>query len=300
MPFLSTLGVSAARGRGFGGIAALFPFSSATFTSGGVQGRSGPSLTQARAGLTGTDTELWKNNTTYFNTTNGIQLWTVPVNGTYRIETWGAQGAGGGYTGGFGARMRGDFGLTQGQVIKILVGQQGSGSYPGGAGGTFVATSANSPLIVAGGGNNGSPWSSTVQHGTTSTSGTGSSVGNAGTGGNGGSSSAGAFGGAGFNSNAQGSDSCSGTRPVAFVNGGTGGFTCNSDGGFGGGSGTDGCCYGAGGAGGGYSGGGGTSSSSQYGGAGGSFNSGANQSNANGNSGTANLTGAGQVIITLL
>lgn len=283
---------------------ALYEFTNATFTSGGVSGRTGPSLTQARSGLTGTGVDAWKNNTQYFNTSNGIQLWTVPKNGTYRIETWGAQGGDNtaSYSGGFGARMRGDFTLTQGEVIKILVGQIGGTSYGGGGGGTFVAQSNNTPLIVSGGGNTRSPWNSTIVHATTATSGTGGSVpsynGVSGSGGNATGSSA--AGGAGFTGNGTNTSCGSSVAPLSFVNGGTGGQTCNSIGGFGGGSASDGCCQGASGAGGGYSGGAGCSSSSQYGGAGGSFNNGTNQSNDNGNSGTATLTGNGRVIITAL
>ena len=56
--------------------------------------------------------------------------------------------------GGKGARMRGDFDLTEGEKLKILVGQMGKGGYAasGGGGGTFVAKSDNTALIVAGGG----------------------------------------------------------------------------------------------------------------------------------------------------
>jgi len=166
---------------------------------------------------------------------------------------------------------------------------------------TAVATNANVPLIVAGGGNSTSAWSSQVVHATTSTSGVNGSYAGAGSGGNGGSSTAGVWGGAGFYGNPTGTDSCSSsTRPQSFTNGGLGGLSCNSIGGFGGGSASDGCCYGASGAGGGYSGGAGTSSSSQYGGAGGSYNAGTNQSNDNGGSGTATLAWGGQCIITLL
>jgi len=283
---------------------ALYTFSNATFTSGGVSGRTGPSLTQARDGLTGTGVDTWKNNTTYFNTSNGIQLWTVPQTATYRVEAWGAQGGGGGYGGGYGARMRGDFVLTQGEIIRILIGQTGGNSYGGGGGGTFVVRTPyntdQSILVIAGGGNTQSPWNSTLRHATTSTSGTSSSAYSGGSNGNGGQSNAGAFGGAGFFTGPPGSDSCNATKPLSFVDGGTGGQSCNSIGGFGGGSASDGCCYGASGAGGGYSGGGGTSSSSQYGGAGGSYNNGSNQSNNNGDESTAQLAQNGRVIITLL
>ena len=88
----------------------------------------------------------------------GIQLWTVPHTGDYRIE---AIGAAGGYYPypqyrGGGTRMIGTFALTKGDVIQILVGQEGgigrgrTGS--GGGGGTFVVKKDGTPLIIAGGG----------------------------------------------------------------------------------------------------------------------------------------------------
>ena len=92
---------------------------------------------------------------------SGIQLWTVPRTGEYRIE---AIGASGGYgkdsvikTGGRGARMIGNFILTKDEIIRILVGQKGKrGSEntktAGGGGGTFVVRGNNKSLIIAGGG----------------------------------------------------------------------------------------------------------------------------------------------------
>ena len=84
--------------------------------------------------------------------TTGIQEWTVPANGTYTIEVYGAQGgrsyllsSSTWYDGGKGAKMVGDFSLSQGDVLKIVVGQQGvefgSGSRgAGGGGGTGHGT----------------------------------------------------------------------------------------------------------------------------------------------------------------
>ena len=92
---------------------------------------------------------------------SGIQLWTVPYTGEYRIE---AVGAAGGYdTGnpsgqyrGRGARMIGTFSLCKGEIIQILVGQEGGinteGYGAGGGGGTFVVRESITPLIIAGGG----------------------------------------------------------------------------------------------------------------------------------------------------
>ena len=92
----------------------------------------------------------------------GIQLWTVPYTGKYRMETIGAAG---GYhpsaTGspqyrGRGTIMIGTFELIKGDVIQILVGQEGGISPgrngPGGGGGTFVVKKDRTPLIIAGGG----------------------------------------------------------------------------------------------------------------------------------------------------
>lgn len=87
--------------------------------------------------------------------TNGIQEWTVPTTGSYVIEVWGARG---GYTGGCnsgqlggtlchganGARMKGTFNLTQGEILRIAVGQMGEdyssdGGSVGGGGGHYYS-----------------------------------------------------------------------------------------------------------------------------------------------------------------
>ena len=120
--------------------------------------------------------------------TNGIQEWTVPTTGSYVIEVWGARG---GYTGGCnsgqlggtlchganGARMKGTFNLTQGEILRIAVGQTGEdyssdgGSVGGGGGGggTFVAKGNNhsgaTVLIVSGGGGGGHYYSNQVAKG---------------------------------------------------------------------------------------------------------------------------------------
>ncbi len=304
MPLLNTIGGGSIRsyGRGRGGGAALYPFTDATFTPGGALNKTGPTLTQAITGLTGTGVSAWKYDTNFFNTSSGIQLWTVPVTGSYRIETWGARGSNSGgwanAAGGYGSRMRGDFTLTSGAVIKILVGQTGGDYYGGGGGMTAVATSTNTPLIVSGGGNTISPWGYAVYHAPTTTSGTSGGYSAGGTNGYGGASGNGVWGGAGFFGNPTGTVNSGSVNvsPLSFTNGGTGGYTCNGSGGFGGGSGTDGCWWGASGAGGGYSGGGGGG----RGGAGGSYNNGANQSNSAGNTSGAQLSYDGKCIITAI
>ena len=89
---------------------------------------------------------------------NGIQLWTVPHTGEYRIEAIGAPGGRSEDSvtekGGRGARMIGNFTLTKNEIIRILVGQKGATKLKtaGGGGGTFVVRENNKPLIIAGGG----------------------------------------------------------------------------------------------------------------------------------------------------
>ena len=81
--------------------------------------------------------------------------------GDYRIEAIGAAGGYGtnsnnGQYRGRGARMIGTFTLTKGEIIRVLVGQEGVTNHAdyaaGGGGGSFVVRGSNTPLIVAGGG----------------------------------------------------------------------------------------------------------------------------------------------------
>ena len=84
----------------------------------------------------------------------------MPYTGDYRIEAIGAAGGYDKYSNssyrGRGARMIGTFMLFKGEVIQILVGQEGgtnSITYSsGGGGGTFVVRGSNTPVIIAGGG----------------------------------------------------------------------------------------------------------------------------------------------------
>ena len=128
-----------------------------TFTNAAATGRSGPTQAQVAAAYDNTTLD----DAVTINT-QGIQEWTVPADGVYTIEVWGAQGGNtgsntvneGSMLGGKGSRMKGDFTLTSGTVLKILVGQQGLGNYydSGGGGGTFVVTGTSTALIIAGGG----------------------------------------------------------------------------------------------------------------------------------------------------
>ena len=91
----------------------------------------------------------------------GIQQWSTPYTGDYRIEAIGAAGgydrsSSRGQYQGRGARMKGTFRLLKGETIQILVGQEGGinrrSKSSGGGGGTFVVRGSNTPLIIAGGG----------------------------------------------------------------------------------------------------------------------------------------------------
>ena len=157
----------------------LFTFTSFTFGTGGLTGRTGPTLSDLLSDYD-TATYSWLTNTGYFDvdsSARGVQMWTVPASGTYRITVAGASGGYSYDTGrtnrvGRGAIVRADFDLSGGDVLRIVVGQKGrpvSTSNPdgpgtgyaynsGGGGGSFVfyTLSDAEPLIVAGGGGGGS------------------------------------------------------------------------------------------------------------------------------------------------
>ena len=256
-----------------------------TFTNCEKEGQSGPSQEQCNS--------EYGEGVVTVTVDNGIQEWTVPETGAYTIEVWGAQGGPRkGYDndninrGGTGAILSGDFSLTEDLVLKIIVGQRGRES--GGGGGTFVATSENIPLIVAGG---GAAWCS--NSGCADDADAVLTEGNGGGGGTGCGS-----GGGGFYGNGTTSLQGYGTGGLAFVNGGTGGdgdFYQNiyvSEGGFGSGGGASNCCIGGGG---GYTGGKGAAACDAKGGH--------SYFNPEGSSrtdiGTDN-TGHGKVIITFI
>ena len=145
----------------------LYPFTSQTFTSAGVTGPTGPTLSQCQAAYSSSP---WTSNPAYFDMiTQGYQIWTVPRTGTYLfVVTGGSGGYWSDFTArvpGLGAVMCGPVNLTVGQKLIIIVGQSaltatqaGYAQYTrpgrGGGGGTFVIDSANTnfPLIAAAGG----------------------------------------------------------------------------------------------------------------------------------------------------
>ncbi|XP_078381905.1 uncharacterized protein LOC144664627 isoform X2 [Oculina patagonica] len=286
-------------------------FSSAVFTNLGASGRYGP--TSLGSYYRGQDHDG------QVTLSSGIQQWTVPYTGDYRIE---AIGAAGGYDigsnstqyRGRGARMIGTFSLLKDEIIKILVGQEGGinkvSTTAGGGGGTFVVRGSDTPLIIAGGG--GGVQSPSSRHvgcdaSTSLTGNPGYKSWTGGSDGHGAQTAGGIFsggGGGGFQSNGRSSKHFGGTMGIGgeggqgFLQGGLGGRArwYNADGGFGGGGGPYGG-WGGGGGGGGYSGGSsGANKADSCGGGGGSYNVGKNQQNEC----CYKTAGHGQVTITLL
>ncbi|MDG1333810.1 MAG: T9SS type A sorting domain-containing protein [Crocinitomicaceae bacterium] len=270
-----------------------------TFTTGGNAGTTGPAQATMDAAYTGTNLQ---GNVTV---TGGIQYWTVPTTGNYSIEAFGAQGYG--PFGGRGAHIYGEFNLTAGTVIKILVGQEAPPylNFPattynnqyGGGGGSFVTNTSDVPYIVAGGGGGSHATAYiTSNDGQVSQNGAAganaSIIGAGGTNGNGGQQASSADGGGGLLTNGAGI-----AGGIAYVNGGNGGFD-EGFGGFGCGGGTSSWNNFRGGGGGGYSGGGGANNSGSCcpsAGGGGSFNGGTNPVDLAGIQ-----LGDGQVVITSL
>lgn len=319
MPFLSSSGSS----RGFGFTAAsdsgLYAFTSFTFTNANITGVNGPTRTNCLSAYN-TTTYPWLNDTAFFNVvTQGYQLWTVPKSGSYRILALGAKGGNSrSSVGGSGASIRGDFSLTAGEKLRIVVGQMGATHTTlngGGGGGTFVMRETDNTtsgiLVIAGGGgaggyndfgnNRAGTTSTTSQPGWNGNSNT--SLNNGRSSGLGGLCQDGSGGGGGGLTGNGGSSlrstaSTAGKGGFSFTNGAVGGYAFQSsqsmEGGFGGGGSGDWNYWTGGGGGGGYSGG---SGGYYYGGGGGgaSYNNGANQSNSSGSN-----SGHGTVTITLL
>ena len=243
-----------------------------------------------------------------FDYTGSIVSFTVPVTGVYDIDTFGGQG--GVNTGavvksaGLGAEAGGQFSLTAGETLSILVGGRGGGGSGldgggGGGGGSFVAL-AKMPsvgpacpgasslftcpdtLLAAAGGGGGAGTLKGGDDGQSGRAGTGATIlggvgGFFGLGGGGEGGLNGAGGGGGYLVNALAGEPTGGGGGKSFFNGGGGGagevfsifgFTISAGGNGGFGSGGGGGQGGAGGGGAGFTGGGGGDQGSGGGGAG--------------------------------
>jgi hypothetical protein len=238
-----------------------------------------------------------------FTYTGELVTFTVPIDGTYQIVAFGAQGGNSvfpGGTGGRGAEIGGDFNLTASEILQIAVGGAGMAG-GGGGGGSFVVGPDNTPLVIAGGGGGASGTSAGGAGGTDQSGGNGSGIvgglgGSAGSGGQGGGPGGGGgtlghLGGGGggggfFTAGANGipppfgvgAGGGGGSFPdLAGGSGGSFADLIGGDGGFGGGGG--GAADPGGGGGGGFSGGGGGTGGgpASAGGGGGSYDTGTNQ-----------------------
>src|SRR3984885_13485128 len=88
----------------------------------------------------------------FVDTTPGSTTFAPPETGVYDILAFGAQGGNSGGNGGFGAEVGGDFRLTAGEVLSIVVGVDGNGpqvvGFSGDGGdGTLVLTSIGTALL---------------------------------------------------------------------------------------------------------------------------------------------------------
>lgn len=272
---------------------AAYSFTSHTFTNCGQTGQNGPAQATCRSNYSTT----WDDTDANFTVVNGIQIWTVPYTGLFRITALGAAGSGGSGTngtsvGGNGAQVQGDFNLIEGDKIRILVGQigtttnatPGDGASGSGGGGSFVISGTSGTLdtqvllIAAGGGGGNDPgYQASVTNGLGgihTSSGTGD-----------GENSGGSYRGSGT-----GGTNLNGG---SFANGGAGGYYTRGDvgiGGFGGGGATDDAATG----GGGWL--GGTGSVAAY-----SKNNGSNQSGvsaSNSSNGSVTIASLGPSITT--
>ena len=134
-----------------------------SFTTCGTSGRYGPTQNDCNAEY---------ENTTLGNSVivdNGLQTWIVPKTGYYSFEGFGAEG---GYNmfdstyyctleleRALGAEVSGKILLNEGEILQIIIGQQGikdngdcSSGGSGGGGATIVKTPGNSLFLAAAGG----------------------------------------------------------------------------------------------------------------------------------------------------
>jgi hypothetical protein len=225
--------------------------------------------------------------TNTFSFTGTVEEYTVEATGLYDITAFGAQGGSGygGTIGGLGAEIGGEFLLTQGEVLDVIIGGAGgtvADGTGGGGGGSFViessdgTASVHNPLLIAGGGGGSGPGGSggnglisamggsgVGQYGGSGGAGGVGGTGGTGVGGDtggGGGGYKGGNGSAGYAAAGNGTGSGSGySGGGASFGGGAGGFGGGGGGGFFGGGGGGGFGGGGGGAfGGGGAGGGGS------------------------------------------
>jgi len=297
----------------------LFAFTNYTFLPiVSLGSTTGPTLGQMQSAYAGTP---WISSYFGLGSYQGYQRWTVPKTGTYTIEAGGAAGGGGSGSSTsqcYGAKIIGNFSLTSGDILEMVIGVAGGnnggahGNENGGGGGTFIKNITTGALMIVAGGSGGSasttyasgcPQYVTDQQGQSGNSGGYPSVcasysgyypgtPSSGYGGNAAGSYYGGAGGGYYSAGANGLTHCATAYGGGYYGnglvGGTGNvcYTYNNTGGFGGGGGGQ---LGGPGGGGGYTGGTviGVWASYGHSGGGGSYNAGSSQTNtAGGNSGS--------------
>ena len=145
----------------------LYEFTSNTFISAQARGtREGPGFNAFQSAYS---SQTFANDSALFQSGSftGVQRWTVPATGTYEIEGGGARG--GRHSGGnpynshdiWGAKITGQFDLTQGEQLEILCGSGGNayndphGNEQGGGGASWVKNYTNDQLLLVAGGGGG-------------------------------------------------------------------------------------------------------------------------------------------------
>lgn len=134
------------------------PSVSFNFSACGATGPYGPTLAQCTAAYSSTSLA----GAVTIAPVQGVQSWTVPATGSYTLVLAGASG---GLVQnkplllrGLGAVLTTRLALTQGAVLKIMVGQAGpaGANDAGGGGGTFVVSGTTALAVAGGGGGAGS------------------------------------------------------------------------------------------------------------------------------------------------
>lgn len=140
---------------GGGGSSYVGGVQNGTTTQGGNTGNGKAKVTYLNSTSNASDGDSWD-----FTYKGSVEPFVVPVDGTYLLETWGAEGGTSGY-GGKGGYAKGEIELTKGQTLNVSVGGQtgwnGGGSGHGratdsGGGKTDITPVGEDYLIVAGGG----------------------------------------------------------------------------------------------------------------------------------------------------
>ncbi len=91
----------------------------------------------------------WAKKVNDFDYTGKVQTFTAPADGTYKLETWGAEGGGNiTYYGGKGGYSYGNVTLKKGQIVYIAVGEAGKFLQ----GGPTLGTAASAAATFNGGG----------------------------------------------------------------------------------------------------------------------------------------------------